>query len=145
MEPWHVCGVVNGAAAYRVEHERVDAALVDVDGVVDIPTAHVRVEVPIAARAYLPVVGRVRVAAGAYPIALLQAGYAEARTRQSPGHGGTGRARADDQYVCAFVFHSVVGGIKPRCRCAYERIIPLRAADIARNVVNADIARRSRR
>ena len=144
MEPWHVSCVVDRAPAYRVEHQRVDAALVDVDRVVYIPTAHVRVEVPIAARANLPVVGCVRVAASAYPIALLQAGYAEARTCQSPGHGGPRRARADNQYVSAFVFHSVVGGIKPRCRYAYERIIPLRAADIARNVVNPNIASRSR-
>ena len=135
MKPRHMCGVVDCAASDSVEHQRVDAALIDVDRVVNIPSANVRIEVPITTRLNLPVFRCVRIAARVHPIALLQAKHAEPRTCQSPGHGRARRARADDQYVSAFVFHHANRGFNPRRSSTYEGILPLRVASAAR-VVN---------
>ena len=91
--------VHHGAAAHAVEVDNLDRRVVIVDRVILGPGADIWAGRIVAEDTRLPVAARAGIHGGIHPAALLEAEDVHPRVGETPGHGGTRRAGADDQHI----------------------------------------------
>ena len=98
-QAWEMRAPVDRAPAHGVVHQRRDRRGRVVDRVILGEPAHVGLGAPVGVPTQLPVRLPVRIGLGIDPVALLEAGDADAGAGEHPGDGGARRAGADHEHV----------------------------------------------